>query len=238
MAHLERFIKSQEDDYDTALKEIKNGKKTSCWMWYIFPQIKGLGMSYMANFYGIDDIEEAIEYLNHELLRNRLVEISNALLELKEDTDIHYVMGFPDDLKLKSSMTLFKKAEELSDIKCDNVFSKVLERYFDNQEDNKTLLILKKQKESKNKNNENNEDEKKEKNDNKENENSENKTEEKNNENKEDIVSKEKEQLNIPKSRMEESKKIKEENANKKDEFDEVQNNNQKCKCSDYCIII
>jgi uncharacterized protein (DUF1810 family) len=261
MSGLDRFIKAQEDDYETALKEIKNGKKSSCWMWYIFPQIKGLGMTTTSQFYGIDNIEEAIEYLHHELLRNRLIEISNALLELEEDTNIHEVMGFPDDLKLKSSMTLFKKAEELSDIKFDNIFGKILDRYYNGEEDNKTLTILEKQKYDKEfkKENENNdennssEDEKKEDNreklngkekenidnDNKENKNSENIIKEKNEENKEDITSKEKEKLNYPTSSMEGKPNNKEGKANEKEEIEEVENEKSKC-CSffDYCIII
>ena len=145
MSDLNRFIKAQEKDYETALKEIKNGKKVSCWMWYIFPQIKGLGMTSMSNFYGIEDIEEAKEYLHNEILSKRLIEISNALLEL-ENNDIKEIMGFPDNLKLKSSMTLFKKAEELSDVKYDNIFQKVLDKYYNGEEDNNTLVILEKKK--------------------------------------------------------------------------------------------
>ena len=147
MSDLDRFLKAQESDYQTALKEIKNGKKVSCWMWYIFPQIRGLGMTQMANHYGIKNIEEAIDYLKHEILRKRLVEISQALLDLdEEEDDIREIMGFPDDLKLRSSMTLFKKAAELSNIDCDNVFEKVLERYYKGEDDNRTLTILEKQK--------------------------------------------------------------------------------------------
>ena len=144
MSELERFLNAQEKQYDIALKEIKFGSKDSCWMWYIFPQLKGLGFSEVSQYYGIKNIEEAIEYLNNEILRNRLIEISQALLDL-EDVDIHKVMGSPDDLKLKSSMTLFKKAEELSDIKCDNIFQKVLNQFFGGEEDPKTLAILEKQ---------------------------------------------------------------------------------------------
>ena len=147
MSDLDRFLKAQENDYQKALKEIKNAKKVSCWMWYIFPQIVGLGMTQMATYYGIKNIEEAIDYLKNEILRKRLIEISQALLDLdEEDDDIREIMGFPDDLKLRSSMTLFKKAAELSNIDCDNVFEKVLERYYKGEDDNKTLTILEKQK--------------------------------------------------------------------------------------------
>ena len=80
MGNLDRFIKAQENIYIKALNEIKNGKKTTHWMWYIFPQLKGLGMSEMANYYGIDNLLEAQEYLNNKLLSSRLYEITNELL--------------------------------------------------------------------------------------------------------------------------------------------------------------
>ena len=158
MSELDRFLKAQEKDYETALQQIKNGKKASCWMWYIFPQIVGLGMTSTAKYYGIKDIEEAIEYLNNETLGARLVEISQALLELDDDTNINEVMGYPDNLKLKSSMTLFKKASEKSGNKYDDVFQKVLEKYYYGQDDQKTLDILSSQ--AKDKIKENNENEK------------------------------------------------------------------------------
>ena len=144
MSQLDRFIKAQENDYQIALNEIKNGSKDSCWMWYIFPQIRGLGLTEMSKTYAIKDMEEAIEYLNNEILRTRLIEISQALLDLG-DVEINKVMGFPDDLKLKSSMTLFREAEKESEIKCDNIFQKVLDQFFKGEEDPKTLVILQKQ---------------------------------------------------------------------------------------------
>ena len=159
MSDLDRFLKAQESDYQTALKQIKNGKKVSCWMWYIFPQIVGLGMTQMSTYYGIKNIEEAIDYLKNEILKKRLIEISQALLDLdEEDDDIREIMGYPDDLKLRSSMTLFKKAEEFSGIDCENIFNKVLERYYKGEEDNRTLTILEKQKYQKDKENNYNED--------------------------------------------------------------------------------
>jgi uncharacterized protein (DUF1810 family) len=157
MSELERFLKAQINDYETALKEIKNGKKASCWMWYIFPQIIGLGMTSTAQYYGIKNIEEAIEYLNNEILGTRLVEISQALLELDDDTNINEVMGYPDNLKLKSSMTLFKKASEESGNKYDDIFQKVLDKYYNGQEDQKTLDILSSQNKDKIRENNNNE---------------------------------------------------------------------------------
>ena len=142
MPDLDRFLKPQEKHYENALKEISNGKKDTCWMWYIFPQIIGLGMTNKSEYYGIKNIDEAIEYLNNDILGPRLVEISKILLELDDNTDINEVMDFPDNLKLKSSMTLFKKAEEKSVIKFDNIFQKVLDKYYNGEEDQKTLDIL------------------------------------------------------------------------------------------------
>ena len=119
-ADLERFLKEQEEDYPKALKEIKSGKKESCWMWYIFPQIQGLGFSEMNKKYSIKDIEEAKAYLENETLKSRLIEITQALLDL-ENADIHEVMS-SDDCKLKSSMTLFKIVEEQYNIDCGKIY--------------------------------------------------------------------------------------------------------------------
>ena len=146
---LERFIEQQEKEYDLALKEIKNGKKESCWMWYIFPQIKGLGKSSLSKYYGIKDIEEANEYLKNEKLKNNLLEITKSLLNLG-NVDIKKVMGFIDDKKLQSSMTLFNEAELNSHINCGKIFQKVLTQFFNNEKDNNTLKILEEQKKIKN----------------------------------------------------------------------------------------
>lgn len=134
---LKRFLKMQELDYTAALSEIKSGRKKTHWIWYIFPQIKGLGLSDMANFYAIADIEEAREYINHPILGSRLIEISKALLALDSDNPTD-VMGIPDDIKLCSCMTLF---EQVSD---NTVFTKVLEKYFAGNRDKRTLEILNK----------------------------------------------------------------------------------------------
>ena len=135
--NLDRFKKAQSRDYATALTEIKNGRKESHWMWYIFPQLKGLGFSSMADFYGIDGLAEAKAYIADDLLRGRLVEISQALLSLPS-SDAREVMGYPDDLKLKSCMTLFMEAApELE------VFGKVLEKFFGGEKDLKTLEMVK-----------------------------------------------------------------------------------------------
>lgn len=134
---LERFLKAQEKDYEHALNEIKNGRKTGHWIWYLFPQIAGLGFSSTSKYYSIKDKNEAIEYLKNKTLKNRLIEICEALLSLESD-DATYVMGYPDDLKLKSSMTLF---DEVSDI---DVFKKVLDKFYKGEKDEMTISLLNK----------------------------------------------------------------------------------------------
>lgn len=133
---LERFLKAQEEDYQTALMEIRAGQKRSHWMWYIFPQAAGLGRSEMAQYYAIRDLGEAKAYLQEETLRRRLIEISQALLDVASD-DAAAVMGWPDNLKLKSSMTLFALAEP----GC-GVFQKVLDKFFQGEMDPQTVEIL------------------------------------------------------------------------------------------------
>ena len=131
---LDRFLKAQENSYKIALDEIKKGYKASHWMWYIFPQFMGLGMSDIAKYYEIKSIKEAKEYLENDTLRNRLIEISEALLSL--DDDITNIMGYPDNLKLKSSMTLFDYASSI------DTFSKVLDKFYDGKKDDKTLSLI------------------------------------------------------------------------------------------------
>ena len=135
--HLEKFHKAQEKDYKTALREIQNGRKDSHWMWYIFPQLKGLGRSGMADYYGISNINEAKQYLADPVLGPRLLEISSALLEI-DTNDAEKVMGYPDHLKLKSCMTLFAAADPHNEI-----FQKVLQKYYNGEKDQKTLWLLK-----------------------------------------------------------------------------------------------
>ena len=156
---INRFIERQKEDYKTALKEIKKGKKQSCWMWFIFPQVRGLGSSTISSFYGIKDLDEGIQYLRNKKLRNNLIEITKALLDLGE-VDIRDVMGFIDDIKLKSSMTFFNIVEKESGINCGGIFSKVLTQFFKGEEDENTYKILKKQKLKKENKNEINEEEK------------------------------------------------------------------------------
>ena len=133
---LDRFVKAQQYDYDTALREIRAGRKRSHWMWYIFPQLQGLGFSSTAQFYGIRDLEEAKDYMEHPVLGARLVEISEALLPL-ETSDPGAVMGYPDDLKLRSCMTLFELAAPDQP-----VFAQVLEKYYGGHRDRRTLELL------------------------------------------------------------------------------------------------
>ena len=136
MNNLDRFKIAQEKDYETALNEIKNGRKQTHWIWYIFPQVAGLGMSSTSQYYGIGDLSEAREYLADSILRERLLEITGELL-LLPDKNAERIMGYVDAMKLRSSMTLFHRA----DPNC-KVFSAVLDKYFDGEEDWKTLTIL------------------------------------------------------------------------------------------------
>ena len=136
MFDLERFVKAQEGIYEKALEEIKNGRKETHWMWFIFPQLVGLGYSYYANYYGIFSLEEAREYLKCELLRKRLLEISNELLKLNDN--IINIFGYPDCFKLQSSMTLFMKAD--SSIL---IFQEILDKFYEGKQDKQTIKILK-----------------------------------------------------------------------------------------------
>lgn len=130
---LQRFHKAQKFDYPVALNEIKNGQKESHWMWYIFPQLKELGYSSTAKYYGLTK-DEAKAYLKDEILKSRLIEISQVLLELKSN-DATEILGYPDDLKLKSCMTLFSEiAPEIEG------FDKVLEKFFSGKKRTKPLV--------------------------------------------------------------------------------------------------
>ena len=133
---ISRFMKAHQSDYQRALSEIKNGKKVSHWMWYIFPQIKGLGRSSMSEYYGIQDLDEAKAYLADPILGKHLIEICDALLSL-DTNDATEVMGRPDDRKLKSSMTLFDTATDSLD-----VFQMVLDKYYHANKDYPTLKML------------------------------------------------------------------------------------------------
>ena len=133
---LDRFVKAQNNEYAAALAEIKSGRKRSHWMWFIFPQYDGLGLSEVSRFYAIKSVDEARAYLDHPILGSRLIEISSALLLIR-DKDARNIFGTPDDLKLKSSMTLFASIAEK-----DSIFEKVLDAYFQGKKDEKTLNLL------------------------------------------------------------------------------------------------
>ena len=132
---LERFITKQEEWFDTALTEIRKGMKESHWMWFIFPQLKELGRSQTAQYYGIDGIEEARRYMENAYLRDNLLTISDALLE-HEGKDIAYIMGDIDALKLRSCMTLFSCVSD------ERVFADVLDAFYSGKRDNLTLKLL------------------------------------------------------------------------------------------------
>lgn len=129
---LQRFIEAQNDSYDQALKEIRNGRKLTHWIWYIFPQIKGLGFSYNSEYYGITSLQEAKDYLENELLRKRLFEITESLL-MHKGKDIESIMGDIDALKLKSSMTLFDAVQP------GGIFGEVLDEFYGGERCRRTL---------------------------------------------------------------------------------------------------
>ena len=133
---LERFVKAQELAYPIALQDIKKGKKRSHWMWYIFPQLRGLGMSSMAHKYGIVDLDEAKAYLEHPVLSARLYELCGELLKRK-DKSVNDIFGDIDAMKLKSSMTLFALTS-----KEHTIFDEVLECFFDGERDAITLKLI------------------------------------------------------------------------------------------------
>ena len=134
---LERFLREQEYDYDTALDEIRAGHKQSHWIWYIFPQLRGLGRSYNSEFFGIEDIDEARAYLQHPVLGAHLREITEALIGL-EVSDPEKVMGGSiDSVKLNSCMTLFAAISEEG-----SIFHRVLDKFFGGQQDSHTLSML------------------------------------------------------------------------------------------------
>lgn len=135
--NLNRFIEAQQTAYEVALAEIKKGKKQSHWMWYIFPQIAGLGFSETSKFYAIKDVSEAELFFLHPILGTRLVHICEELL-LLETNNANKIFGSPDDLKLKSSLTLFAFLPDTNP-----AFQLVLDKFFDGRKDQSTLQIIK-----------------------------------------------------------------------------------------------
>ena len=130
---LDRFVRAQEADYQRALAEIRSGRKRSHWMWYVFPQFAGLGLSATSQRYAINSLAEARAYLAHPMLGPRLTEIAEAVLNVQGRT-AHEMFGSPDDLKLNSSATLFALVSP-----ADSVFHRIIEKYFDEPPRQKTL---------------------------------------------------------------------------------------------------
>lgn len=122
--NLNRFLEAQADSFHTALAEVKTGRKSSHWMWYVFPQYKGLGFSSIAQQYAIYSKEEAMAYFKHPILGNRLIEITHSFLRL-ENTSAFEVLGDPDYLKMKSCMTLFNAVQSETAL-----FAQVLTKYY------------------------------------------------------------------------------------------------------------
>jgi uncharacterized protein (DUF1810 family) len=136
---LERFIEAQDGVYEQACAELRAGQKQTHWMWFIFPQIRGLGSSAMATRYAISSLEEAHAYLEHPVLGQRLREITAIVTGLKNRT-VKQIFGYPDDMKFHSSMTLFAQAATISQE--DLIFSQALDKYFSGREDAATMERL------------------------------------------------------------------------------------------------
>ena len=132
---LQRFVDAQQHTYNYALEEIRNGRKEGHWIWYIFPQMKGLGHSYMSENYGITSLDEARAYLVHPVLRSRLIEITEALLQHKDKTALE-IFGTIDAIKVRSCMTLFDLIEPNS------IFAETLAAFYNNERDELTLNML------------------------------------------------------------------------------------------------
>lgn len=133
---LQRFVNAQAGVYERALAEVRNGRKTSHWMWFIFPQLYGLGMSAMSQRYAIRSLDEARAYLAHPVLGPRLVEICTALLEVEGRT-VDEIFDWPDDLKLHACATLFALVSPKG-----SVFHQVLKKYYGGKPHAKTLQLL------------------------------------------------------------------------------------------------
>ena len=139
--NLNRFLEAQNSrryggSYEDALSEMKKGQKRTHWIWYIFPQLRGLGRSENSFFFGLENKAEAEAYLKHEILGARLIEITNVLLNLSE-TNIFYIVSAVDARKLCSCMTLFAEIENAP-----SVFDSVLQKYYNGKKDGKTLRLF------------------------------------------------------------------------------------------------
>ncbi|GAU82360.1 DUF1810 domain-containing protein [Bosea sp. BIWAKO-01] len=134
---LQRFVTAQEPIFETALAELRAGRKRTHWMWFVFPQLRGLGLSPTAERYGLASLAEARAYLAHPVLGPRLVACTAAILEI-EGQSAHAIFGSPDDMKLRSSLTLFA----LASCSGDTLFQQGLQRYFDGKPDQRTLDLI------------------------------------------------------------------------------------------------
>jgi uncharacterized protein (DUF1810 family) len=134
--NLNRFLQAQEEDYERALSEIRSGRKRTHWMWYIFPQLDGLAFSSTAKHYAIRNVDEARAYLAHPVLGPRLQECAEAVVQI-ESRSAREIFGTPDDLKLRSCATLFAHVSPTG-----SVFRRLLEKYYGDQRDDKTLELL------------------------------------------------------------------------------------------------
>lgn len=133
---LDRFVQAQQGDFDRALSEIKSGRKSSHWMWYVFPQFDGLGFSSTSKRYSIKSVLEAKAYLSHPVLGPRLTQCVDAVLRV-EGRSAHEIFGSPDDMKLKSCATLFARVSPEG-----SVFHQLLDKYFQGEQDPNTLALL------------------------------------------------------------------------------------------------
>jgi uncharacterized protein (DUF1810 family) len=134
---LERFVTAQDPVFDSVLRELRSGRKRSHWMWFVFPQLRGLGRSSMAEYYGIGSLAEARAYLAHPVLSARLDLCARTIIEA-EAASLNAIFGSPDDLKFRSCMTLFARAAGGDD----NLFRRVLERWCDGRPDERTLALI------------------------------------------------------------------------------------------------
>lgn len=133
---LNRFVSAQQGVYERVVSELQAGRKTSHWIWFVFPQIKGLGLSLTTQKYAIHSMDEAKAYLEHELLGRHLIQCTQLVLDIQGKT-IGEILGYPDDLKFRSSMTLYSLADEP-----ENIFGIALEKYFESEKDARTLELL------------------------------------------------------------------------------------------------
>jgi len=133
---LSRFIEAQDTDYEQALAEIRSGRKRSHWMWYVFPQFTGLGSSPTSSHYAIKSRDEAEAYLSHPILGRRLVECAEAVVQIRDRSALE-VFGSPDDMKLRSSATLFASLSPEG-----SVFHRLIDQYFDGRRDDRTIELM------------------------------------------------------------------------------------------------